>query len=75
MKQLVLIKVCLVRLEGRTLLALPKALGSSLNIHIVVHNGLTPVLKNPRPSLVSMGTIHTWCAGRTPRPIKVLKNF
>lgn len=71
MKQLVLIKVCLVRLEGRKLLALPKALGSSLSVHIVVHNVLTPVLKNPRPSLFSMGTIHTGCAGRTPRPIKV----
>lgn len=49
MKQLVLIKVYLVRLE-RTLIALPEGLRSSLNIYIVVHNGLTPVLKSPRPS-------------------------
>lgn len=49
MKQLVLIKVYLVRLE-RTMIALPEGLGLNLNIHIVVHNGLTPVLKNPRPS-------------------------
>lgn len=49
MKQLVLIKVYLVRLE-RTLIALPEGLSSSFNIHIVVQNGLAPVLKNPKPS-------------------------
>lgn len=74
MKQLVLIKVYLVRLE-RTLIALPEGLGLSLNIHIVVHNGLTPVLKNPKPSSGLHGPIHAWCAGRTPIPMKVLKFF
>lgn len=56
-----------------TSVALSEDLGLSLIAHIVVHNGLIPVLRDPTPSPGPMGTAHTQYAGSMPVPIKFKK--
>lgn len=54
-----------------TSIALSEDLGLSLSAHIVVHNGQTPVLRDPTPSFWPMDTVHTQYSGSMPVPTKV----